>query len=220
MLHKRIKNRLCGTFPHQGETYKKWSLLFILALFVGAGAVVFPQVANAANGYAGMNFGFAMGKFDKGSFEFKADDLARNEAVWRLFAGGEIHKNFGVEAGYIDFRKAQVTENLYNDYFETAISGFDVTPVGWLPVGKHFLVSARAGIIFWSSDMTSQSAVLGLTTKSESGSGLALGVGGNYDIGKWIRLRAEYMRYAVDKAKAGAGDFSVISISGMFVYNR
>lgn len=194
--------------------YMTLLVIFLAGFFSWSGS----SLGASVGGYAGGGIGLAMGKFDKDSFTFKTDDLSRNETTWRIFGGVQLHEFAGIEAGYIDFRKARVTEKVYNDYFETGIGGFDITPFGRITLTKNLSAFARAGVIFWNSDMTSQSAILGTTLNSESGSGLALGAGGNYDIGKWIRLRAEYMRYGVDKAKAGAGDFNILIVSAMFVF--
>ena len=222
MIQKGISDKRCGAVRHQDNRHNKWRVTLIIAFC--AALLVLGEVgtANAASGYAGIGIGLAKGKFDKDNFTFKAPDLARDEAMWRLFGGFQVNDNFGFEAGYIIYGKARVREEIYNDYFETKMTGFDLTPVGFLPVAKGLSVFARGGLVFWSSDIAFQFTDPDTRTDTDkkSGSGLALGFGAKFDIIKQFGVRAEYMRYAVDNAKAGSGDFNAISISAVFAFYR
>lgn len=220
MTQAQIGEMACEMVALQDNKLKKRYPLLIIVLCVGLFVLGGFGIAHAAKGYAGLGIGLAKGKFDKASFSFDTDDLSRDESMWRVLCGFQLNDNFGIEGGYVNFRKARVSENTYNDYFETEMRGFEFAPVGFLPVGKDFWVFAGAGLISWSSDMTTYSAMFGTDTKSVSGSSLALSFGVNYDFSKKIGLRAEYTRYAIDKAKAGAGDFNAISINGVFAFYR
>ena len=204
----------------QDGTFKKRHMPLIIVLLAGCFMLTGLQVAHAAEGYVGLGIGLADGKFDKASFSFGTEDLSRNETMWRAFAGFQFIDFLGVEGGYINFGKARVTESVYYDYFETDMSGFEVGPVGFLPLSKVFTVFARVGFIFWSSDKTTRSTISGISTGDESGNNLALSLGARYNLIDQVGVRAEYTRYAVDKAKAGAGDFNAISASLVFAFYR
>jgi opacity protein-like surface antigen len=98
------------------------------------------------------------------------------------------------------------------------VTGFELTPVGSLPIGKGLSLFARAGLVFWHSDISYRFAVPGSGTQKESGTSLALSLGAHYAFSKQWGARAEYSLYAIDKAKAGAGGFGVMSLSGTFAF--
>jgi len=219
MIQKQVRDKTCGTVMHQDSIHKRWRLTLILALCAGFLQLGGSGVANAAGGYVGVGIGNAWSTFDKQSFTFDAPDLSSSQTIWHLFGGYQLSNNVGIEGGYIYLGKARVGEQARGDYFEATVTGFELTPVGLLPVGKHFSVFARGGLIFWHSDMTSRSADLGSSAKTESGSSLALGFGVKYDFSRQLGMRAEYTRYAIDKTKAGLGDFNVISVNGVFAFS-
>ena len=179
------------------------------------------ESVNAIGGRAGVGIGIAFSEFDKEIVEFAGPDLSSSRTAWRLFGGLHLNRNLGVEAGYVYLAKDRLTEDVHGDYFEAKVNGFEFTPIGLLSVGKHLTAFARGGIIFWHSDMvTARFGGPGSGTKKESGASPALGIGVEYDLNEYLGLRAEYTRYAVDKAKAGLGDFNFLALNGVFAFGR
>jgi OmpA-OmpF porin, OOP family len=177
----------------------------------------FPPLIHAANGYVGAGIGSARPTVDKGSVEFHTQDWSPDVSTWRVFAGYQISENFGAESGYVNLGKARVaTEG--GDFFETTMTGFDVTSVASLPIGKAFAVFARGGLVFWQSDIKYRFTALGEGGKKKSGSNLMVSFGARYALTKRIGARAEYSLYAIDKGKAGAGDYKVLSFAGLFMF--
>jgi hypothetical protein len=80
-----------------------------------------------------------------------------------------LSERFGIEAGYIALGKARVTTE-GGDYFEAKTAGFEVTPIVLLHPGGGLSALARAGFIFWNSDISYHFTSLEEGTKSESGS--------------------------------------------------
>jgi hypothetical protein len=222
MIQKRIEDKTCGTVLYQNDRHKKWHLTLLIAFCAGLFLLGGFGVANAANGYVGLGFGPAWSTFDTTGIGFDAKDISPNNTVWRLFGGYQLNDYFGVEGGYIYLGKSRLAPNIVPEgeqvYFETKVNGFEFTPIGSLPVGKHLSVFARAGLIFWHSDIAFSHAYSDSGTRKKSGSSLILGLGAKYDLGKRFGVRAEYIFYAIDKAKAGSGNFNVVSINGVFAF--
>ena len=195
-------------------------LLFTLSLFLLsllALSLVSPPLVHAANGYVGLGFGNATTTVDKGNVEFDTEDWSPSLVVWRVFAGYQACDYFSAEGGYIQLGKARVaTEG--GDFFETTMTGFEITPVASLPIGKVFSVYARGGLVFWQSDIKYRFTAIGEGTKSKSGNDLSASLGARYAFSKQFAARAEYSLYAIDKTKAGAGDYNVISLAGVFAF--
>jgi OmpA-OmpF porin, OOP family len=200
-----------------GLTMKVLRSPSLLALSLFLLSLISPLFVHAASGYVGAGFGSARPTVDKGSVEFHTQDWSPDVSVWRVFAGYQISENFGAESGYINLGKARVaTEG--GDFFETTMTGFDVTSVASLPIGKAFSVFARGGLVFWQSDIKYHFTALGEGGKKKSGSNLTVSFGARYALTKRIGARAEYSLYAIDKSKAGAGDYKVISLAGLFMF--
>ncbi len=197
---------------------KKLCAVFLAAF--GAGLLVLGAagVAGAAGGYIGLGLGNAHSTFDRESLAFNAPDIQADEPSWRLFGGYRLNDHFSIEGGYVNLGKATVSENVFNDSFETEVNGLEFTAVGSLPVGGDFSVFGRGGLIFWHSDVTSRITGTGSSSKSQSGADAVLGVGVNYNFIKHIGLRFEFTLYDIDKVKAGSGDFQVVLVSGVIAF--
>jgi OmpA-OmpF porin, OOP family len=180
----------------------------------------FSSLVAAVSGYVGATLGFANSKFDKEHFSFESVDLTGTETAWRLLGGCQFTANFGVEGGYVNLGKPRVHEQVYGDFFEAKLTGFELALVGTLPLGKGFSALAKGGKLFWKSEMASQITYVTNGTASETGNCLALGFGLKYEIAKRLAIRAEFTRYTVDKTKAGVGDLNFISINGLFMFGR
>ena len=199
----------------QGKTLLP-ALMTTLILLIGSPAT------NAARVYVGLGFGPSWSTFDTTDVHrvaFIAKDLSAKSTIFKVLCGYQVSANFGIEAAYLAFlEKPRIAPTVYppegdQPYFETKMSGFEFTPIGTLPISKHFSVLARAGLIFWHSDLAFNDGVTGGKTESKSGSSLVVGLGVKYDFNKKFAARAEYAYYAIDKAKAGAGMSHVVMIN-------
>ncbi len=217
MSQERHADAVCESNSHLSHVRMTRHFVLVAALCVGLFSLGRPEVAGAAGGYAGFGIGGAWSTVDKDSVKFDTLDFSPNATAWRVFGGYQTGDNLAVEAGYISLGKDRVTDQ-GGDYFEAEVTGFELTPVGLLPIGKGLSLFARAGAVFWHSDISYRYAVLGSGTSKESGTSLALSLGADYAFGSRWGARAEYSLYAIDKAKAGAGDFGVMSISGTFAF--
>jgi hypothetical protein len=187
----------------------------IMILWMGVGGA-----ATTISGYVGTGLGAAQSKFDTVHITFDAPDLSASETAWRLFSGCQIGANLGFELGYIELGAARVNEQAQMNYFETGATGVDIAALGILPIGKKLSGFVRAGFVFWSADLKYGANDTDSSAASQSGNDLTLGVGGQYYLGRTIGVRAEYTRYAIDKSKAGIGDFNVFAINILIAVGR
>ncbi len=176
-----------------------------------------PDVARSAAAYVGAGGGAGGATVDQGTVNFDTGDWTPSISAWRVFAGYEAVRHLGLEAGYLSLGKPRVS-TMGGDYFEARLSGFDVTPVGSVPLVKSLSAFARVGVVFWQSEMSYLYSALGTGTTKKSGTGLALGLGLEYGITRNVLLRGEGALYGIDKGKAGAGDSKVATLSGRFAF--
>lgn len=184
---------------------------------------ILPAICAAGvpgSGYIAAGVGNSWSTFVADSVKFDVQDIKPTIAVWRLFAGYQVNDYLGIEGGYVHLGKARLTEASRKDYYEAKVTGFDLTPIGFFPFGRHLSVFARLGYVFWSSDIKFNYEIEGSGAKDESGSSLAMGLGVKYNLNRYLGLRAEYTRYAIDKAKAGLGDWNLLMINGIFAFGR
>ena len=196
---------------------KKLSLIIAaccIIIAMGAG-----NVSAQISGYVGAGLGAALSSFDEAHAIFEAPDLSPSETSWRIFGGLQLCPNLGVEAGYVGLGTAKLTIESPHSYFEDKATGYDLTALGYLPLVGNLTAFARGGIMVWSTDMT-WSMPDADSTGNKSGTNLTLGFGGQYIFGRSLGVRAEYTRYAIDKAKAGLGDFNVLSANVFFAFGR
>jgi len=149
--------------------------LMLLALIL---AVASP--AALAGGYVGAGVGQAYTKV-------KDVDLSEDATGWKVFAGYNFLKYFGVEASYVDF--GSVKDSSSDVEFEAKT--FDAFAVGKIPfpVVEPFVKIGYANV-----DST---ATLSTDSFSDKSWGLAWGAGVGFNILKKLHLRVEYEQFDV-----------------------
>lgn len=115
---------------------------------------------------------------------------------WRLQLGYKVNPNFAVEAGYIDFGKAEYR----SDYAQGSASGtvkaggVDIAALGIAPITDDFSVFGKVGIV--AAHVKTSLAATGLATPpGDSTSNVVaplLGLGVSYKLSDNVDLRAEY----------------------------
>jgi OOP family OmpA-OmpF porin len=110
--------------------------------FLAAFAVSVPAYAADTGGYlVGM----------VGTTKFKDIDVGPGASLdtsstgFKLGGGYAFHRNFGVEAAYVDLGKATVSGGGQSG--EAKASGIAVVAVGMLPLGQNFSLLGRLGFI-------------------------------------------------------------------------
>jgi OmpA-OmpF porin, OOP family len=121
----------------------------------------------------------------------------------RLFGGYQLHKNFALEAAYVDlgkfsFRGDVAPSGTLNG--ATKINGAELSALGMLPVNERIGVFARLGA-FSAETKTAYSGngsveiINGAETQKKRSTKLSYGVGATFNINKRIALRSEWSRY-------------------------
>jgi OmpA-OmpF porin, OOP family len=134
-------------------------------------------------------------------------DFSGNDTGSKIFAGFTFFKFFGVEASYTDLGTPKDEISTGTDA-KLDTTGWDAYAVGILPLGKHFELFAKAGIIVWDAKATYEGVING--ESKENGNDPAYGGGLAIIFMKHFAVRAEYERFdisdldKVDLVSAGA----------------
>ncbi|HKQ96241.1 MAG TPA: porin family protein, partial [Candidatus Polarisedimenticolia bacterium] len=170
------------------------ALVLAIVLFAGMPAA-----------HAGIYFGASVGDTsvsqEDSGFSFDSSDTS-----YKAFVGWQFLKFFGIEASYLDLGTQEDTPTPGTDV-SVDVTAWDAFVVGNLPLGKHFELFAKAGIVVWDTS-TSISGITG--DSSDDGNDPAYGAGLKFIFGHFFAVRAEYERFdiedtdKVDMASVGA----------------
>ena len=125
------------------------------------------------------------------------------KASGKIFGGYEFDQNWGVEAGYTDFRNANVnySVNGTNGSGTTKGSSYYVAGKYNMPVNDQFSVYGKLGLEH--SERKLQSADLNL---KDTDTGAYGAVGLQYNLNQQVALTAEYERYGKTKTVGAKAD--------------
>ncbi len=149
--------------------------------------------------------GITRSHFDSSSFDI--DDIDNNDNSWKAILGFRPHKNFAVEANYIDFGKASAPATGTVGPFELKAKAYSVYGVGIAPTGPvgSFV---KAGLARLDADGNVGAVVFeDKDTEFAYGAGLQLRLGA-------FAIRAEYEKFDTDVA----GDLDLISLGATFTF--
>lgn len=177
-----------------------------LSVIAGSGLAVMSSITLAVPGvYVGAAYGIA--RPDGGDF----DD---NTQVLKAFVGGKFNDYIGVEAAANDYGEAK------GSGYKSELGGYSLALVGYLPLGDHFDLFAKAGNMWWKDDYT----ILGYSNDA-TGNEIFYGVGAQFNFNEHIALRFEMERYNVDLSSDEIGinidgtyDVDVASLGAVFTF--
>ena len=150
--------------------------------------------------YVGASIGDTSVKQEDGGTEFDGSDTS-----YKAFGGFTFVKFVGLEASYYDFGTLE-DEIAPGTDVEVDFSGYGLAVVGILPLGGHFDLFGKAGVVVWDTS-TSISGITG--DEEDDGNDLVYGAGFRFKFAKLIGIRLEYERFdieaadSVDMASAG-----------------
>lgn len=161
----------------------------LLVVLIGT-ALAAPMAAYAEGAYVGVNVGRSEQKLSIDT-QGSAKD---NATAYKLYGGYDVTKNFGVEAGYIDFGKASVVDSV-GDTLSSKLTSFYVAATGTLPLSEQFSLFAKLGVSFNRTKADVQ--LSGVTSRlgSENRTTPLLGIGAAYNFSKNLALVAEYENF-------------------------
>ena len=176
---------------------------FVVAVLV-CSSVFVPALAQ--EGYVGASYLSSSAEFDTFIASFNPDGDG-----WKIFAGYNINKYFGIEGTYYDLGGLEDTEGL--DTFSADIDAFDVSFRGILPLGKVFQLTAKIGYASVSIDSAASSPLLTVTAEGSEWEVL-YGVGAEVKLGKSFGVRADWEFFDVE------GELDAWSVGGFFRFGK
>jgi OOP family OmpA-OmpF porin len=131
----------------------------------------------------------------------------------KLGGGYAFHRNFGVEAAYVDLGKA--TASAGGQTAEAKASGPEVVAVLMLPIGNQVTLLGRLGVI----DATVKISGPGGSDKATKVK-TTFGIGATYSFTPKFAVRADYDVYKNlgDNATTGESDVDMISVGVVFKF--
>jgi OOP family OmpA-OmpF porin len=140
--------------------------------------------------HAGLYFGASIGDASINE-EDEGVDFDASDTGSKFYGGFTLFKFFGLEASYLDLGSVEDEVSPGTDV-TIDTTGFDLYAVGILPIGKHFELFAKAGIIVWDAEVSS-----GIDDESDDGNDPAYGAGLAIVFFEHFAVRAEYQRFDI-----------------------
>src|SRR5262245_41676616 len=162
---------------------KRWIGVIVMVLAVTTGAAL------AGPFYAGASVVNSKVKVEDSGFDFDGNDTS-----YKIYAGYQFFKFFGVEGSYLDF--GSINDSSGGIDVTVDSTAWDAFAVGIIPFGEHFQIFGKFGWVFWDSD----TKVSGSGSDSDSGNDTAYGAGGEFIVGKRHVVLGEYDRYDIQDA--------------------
>ena len=178
----------------------KTILAFLIVL-----SVIFTSSGYATDKYAG----FAIGPSTVGWSVFGESGNA-----YKIFGGARLHKNYAVEAAYIDLGNP-------NGDFIGLKTEYDMWELGiwvkgFLPVGKSKTTElfAKGGLVHWDIESTTSLSGFSSSTSHHSDTGNSFGWGVGAIFNKWDKhsLQLEYEHTSIDFRGAKAAGLLSIGV--------
>jgi OOP family OmpA-OmpF porin len=149
----------------------------------------------AATAHAGIFVGASAGQSGIADQDSSlSTDYSESDTSTKVFGGFRVMKFFAIEGSYVDLGSPSGDAGGGVDA-KVSASGWDAMAVGLLPLGKHFEIFAKAGLIYWSTDVKLSGAATG--SDSNSGTDGMFGAGFAIVFGKHIAARLEYEKFNV-----------------------
>jgi OOP family OmpA-OmpF porin len=149
--------------------------------------------------------GITRSHFDADNFTI--DDIDNNDNSWKAIVGFRPHRNFALEANYIDFGKASAPAIGTVGPFEVKAKGYGLYGVGLAPMGPVDLY-LKAGLARLDAD-GNMGAVVFEDKKTE----FAYGAGLQFRLTNFA-IRAEYEKYDTDVV----GDLDLITLGATYTF--
>ena len=117
------------------------------------------------------------------------------DSAWKLFGGYQFNRHFAIEASYFDYGSVSASGQTFGVPFRITgdATAFGLAAVGILPVANHFSLFGKLGLLRTEVDVTGSGAG-GAGSESDSETGLHVGIGLMFDLGRNFSIRAEWER--------------------------
>lgn len=133
--------------------------------------------------------------------------------AWRGFAGYQIDKHFGIEAGY--GRLAQFDASGPGGSAKITANAWEASLIAGWPFTPQFSVYGRLGGYAANTKLSSTVGISG----NENTTDLTFGFGARFDFARQFAARLEWQRYNdVGGNTIGKSDISVIGVAGILKF--
>ena len=167
-------------------------IVALIASAAAVGAAQAQQQTTAPRAYIGAGAAIVDHEFNVQG----ASNLNHSEykSSGKLFGGYDFNQNWGVEAGYTDYRTSNASYTVGGVPGSAEADGHSVYLAGkaTLPVNERFSVYGKLGAAYNKVDLSSTTPGL---SRDESDTELYGGVGVQYNLNQNVSLIAEYERY-------------------------
>lgn len=154
-------------------------------------------------GYVGFNAGETDFGLNNGTGLFSND---RKSTAFNLYVGTYFNNNFGVELGYINFG----TVNRGGG--SSKAEGLNLAMVARVPLSESFNLLGKLGTTYGRTDVSSQPGS-GIPSGSDTGFGLAYGIGAEYAFNPQLSMVLQYDVHQLHYV--GAGDKEEMKVTSL-----
>jgi hypothetical protein len=182
-----------------------------LIIIVSTILLLFSSTSFAGGFYLGAGIGntFFSSEFILDEAVDEAQEISENSTAWKIFGGIPLNEFLHIEGGYRNFGNinADIQDEMEDVYqIENKIFGFDVEAMGRFKISMIDLF-AKAGVMFWTSELSYQGVSLG----EETGTDFLWGLGAGINLGG-IAVRAEWESLALESPD----NIGMVSLSATF----
>ncbi len=135
------------------------------------GATRDSWIPYTTNGYVGASIGRS--KYGIDNRFGNALNFDDSDTMGKIYAGGQINRNFGLEFGYLHFGNAERAGGTVR------AQGINLSAVGRLPLNEQFDIFGKVGTTYGWTRSTAN-AGSGYQSGNENGFGISYGVGASY----------------------------------------
>jgi OOP family OmpA-OmpF porin len=156
-------------------------------------ALILPVAAQAQGAYIGASVGSAESKLHADGFSLKDSDTG-----FKLTAGYDFTKNFGLEVGYADLGKPSIASG--GDMAFAEPRSYYLAGTAIYPIDEKFSIFAKAGV---TNNRTKVGAT-GIESEKFTHTAAILGAGAAYNVAKNIAAVIEYEHFGKTLDEDGA----------------
>ena len=150
----------------------------------------------------GYYVGGAIGQSEAATYCNGASGCEDSDSAWKVFGGYQLLDKVSIEGSYVNLG------DIRKDGQNSDVSAFAAYGMGTLPVTEKFDAFAKVGGAYWKSENSDG---------SESGFGLAYGVGAKMRLNETTKIRAEWEKITdVETSSSEDSDINMLSIGVEF----
>lgn len=164
-------------------------------------------------GYAAEDQGGAYIGASIGQSKVKDDsiDFSGTDTAFRVVGGYQFNQYVAIEGGYLDIGSPDDT--IQGIDVQVDASAFQAAVVGQMPFNEKFSGFAKAGILFWDSEVKASTSFASASA-DDSGEDLSWGLGVKMNLNKSSNIRLEF-----EGADIGDTDYRAISLGYSWLFN-